>query len=320
MLLGSSHAFISCKVVPYPLFAFHGSGSGSGQGNGNEKEKGIIIMNPTHSYTDTRQNQNQHQNQRKKNKVNKLCCDWVRGSTSITHGFCAHNVEESAMATGMTPPPPFQETPLHLFKRGNEEEQFNINTIDNIRSNSELVSLEEEIGEKELKRRIRISQANKGKLPWNKGRKHSPETIARIKERTKQAMQNPKIRQKLSLVQSMRPDRKKNKESLRAAFRRGWEVRRQRLFLQEACLIDWKESIAGTARKGGDDEDELHWDSYEVLKTIMQQKWLQAVAMKKAMEKESRRISSSKSDEHKLKISEAIKAKWADPVRALVKY
>jgi len=45
----------------------------------------------------------------------------------------------------------------------------------------------------------------------------------------------------------------------------------------------------------------------------MQQKWLQAVAMKKAMEKKPQRISSCKSAEHKLKISEAIKAKWADP-------
>jgi len=81
-----------------------------------------------------------------------------------------------------------------------------------------------------------------------------------------------------------RKNGKKTKESIRAAFKRGWEGRRQRLFLQEACFIDWKESIAEAARRGGDDEDELRWDSYEVLKKIMQQKWLQAVAMKKAME------------------------------------
>ncbi|KAI9119844.1 hypothetical protein K1719_009233, partial [Acacia pycnantha] len=31
-----------------------------------------------------------------------------------------------------------------------------------------------------------------GGIPWNKGRKHSPETLQKIKERTRLAMQNPK--------------------------------------------------------------------------------------------------------------------------------
>lgn len=310
MQLGSSCAFISCKVVPYPLFALHGNGSASGKGN--VKEKGIIFTNPTHSYTDTHQNQNQHQNQKKKeSKLKKLSCDWRRGSTSITPACCIHNAAESAVVTAMPSSPSIQEASLLLLKRGNEEEQLNINIIDTVHNNSELVTLEEEIHEKERKRRKKISQANRGKMPWNKGRKHSPETIARIKERTKLALQNPKIRQKLSLVR--RSESKKTKESIHATFRRGWEGRRQRLFLQEACLNDWKESIAEAARRGGDDEDELRWDSYEVLKKIMQQKWLQDVAMKVAMEKKLQQISACKSAEHKLKISEAIKAKWADP-------
>lgn len=312
MQLGSSCAFISCKVVPYPLFALHGNGSASGKGKGKGKEKGeekgIIFMNPTQSYTDTHQNQNQ---KKKESKLKKLCCDWRRGSTSITPACCIHIAAESAVVTALPSSPSIQEASLLLLKRGNEEEQLNINIIDTVHNNSELVTLEEEIQEKERKRRKKISQANRGKVPWNKGRKHSPETIARIKERTKLALQNPKIRQKLSLVR--RSESKKTKESIRATFRRGWEGRRQRLFLQEACLNDWKESIAEAARRGGDDEDELRWDSYEVLKKTMQKKWLQDVAMKVAVEKKLQQISACKSAEHKLKISEAIKAKWADP-------
>uniref|UniRef100_A0A2P2JM63 Nuclease associated modular domain-containing protein n=1 Tax=Rhizophora mucronata TaxID=61149 RepID=A0A2P2JM63_RHIMU len=42
-------------------------------------------------------------------------------------------------------------------------------------------------------RRGRISKGNKGNIPWNKGRKHSAETLQRIRERTKLAMQNPKV-------------------------------------------------------------------------------------------------------------------------------
>lgn len=312
MQLGSSCAFISCKVVPYPLFALHGNGSASGKGKGKGKEKGeekgIIFMNPTQSYTDTHQNQNQ---KKKESKLKKLCCDWRRGSTSITPACCIHIAAESAVVTALPSSPSIQEASLLLLKRGNEEEQLNINIIDTVHNNSELVTLEEEIQEKERKRRKKISQANRGKVPWNKGRKHSPETIARIKERTKLALQNPKIRQKLSLVR--RSESKKTKESIRATFRRGWEGRRQRLFLQEACSNDWKESIAEAARRGGDDEDELRWDSYEVLKKTMQKKWLQDVAMKVAVEKKLQQISACKSAEHKLKISEAIKAKWADP-------
>uniref|UniRef100_A0A7N0T2U3 Nuclease associated modular domain-containing protein n=1 Tax=Kalanchoe fedtschenkoi TaxID=63787 RepID=A0A7N0T2U3_KALFE len=50
-----------------------------------------------------------------------------------------------------------------------------------------------ELEQKERLRRERISKANKGNSPWNKGRKHSPETIQKIRERTRLAMQDPKV-------------------------------------------------------------------------------------------------------------------------------
>jgi hypothetical protein len=81
---------------------------------------------------------------------------------------------------------------------------------------------QKQLDEAELLRRKRISNANAGKVPWNKGRKHSAgkwadeklgmcafsacgwskcagycasptETIAKIKERTKQAMLRPEV-------------------------------------------------------------------------------------------------------------------------------
>lgn len=52
---------------------------------------------------------------------------------------------------------------------------------------------ERPLDESEKLRRLRISKANKGKTPWNKGRKHSPETLLKIRERTLIAMQNPKV-------------------------------------------------------------------------------------------------------------------------------
>lgn len=89
------------------------------------------------------------------------------------------------------------------------------------------VSTEFDLDDKEKLRRMRISKANKGNTPWNKGRKHTPgtylhsilfflvakpfssflllfkyyfplsklcaETVQRIKERTRLAMQDPKV-------------------------------------------------------------------------------------------------------------------------------
>jgi hypothetical protein len=47
---------------------------------------------------------------------------------------------------------------------------------------------------KEEERRRKIGLANKGKVPWNKGRKHSEDTRRRIKQRTIEALTNPKVK------------------------------------------------------------------------------------------------------------------------------
>lgn len=47
---------------------------------------------------------------------------------------------------------------------------------------------------KERERRRKIGEANKGKVPWNVGRKHSEETRKRIKQRTIEALRDPKVK------------------------------------------------------------------------------------------------------------------------------
>ena len=81
--------------------------------------------------------------------------------------------------------------------------------------------------DREKLRRLRISKANKGNTPWNKGRKHTPgtfysflffsfllififslsmsppETLQKIKERTRLAMQNPKVMSCKNILMSL---------------------------------------------------------------------------------------------------------------------
>lgn len=75
-----------------------------------------------------------------------------------------------------------------------------------------------DLNEHERQRRLKISQANKGRTPWNKGRRHPPETIARIKEATKQAMQRADVRERLQ-----KANEKREPHSNEAKVqRRGW--------------------------------------------------------------------------------------------------
>uniref|UniRef100_A0A6M2F2D9 Nuclease associated modular domain-containing protein n=1 Tax=Populus davidiana TaxID=266767 RepID=A0A6M2F2D9_9ROSI len=75
--------------------------------------------------------------------------------------------------------------------RGNEQLGANSDTL-----TAQVESLREDsmtLDDREKLRRKRISKANKGNTPWNKGRKHSPETLQKIRERTRLAMQDPKV-------------------------------------------------------------------------------------------------------------------------------
>ncbi|CAK9147947.1 unnamed protein product [Ilex paraguariensis] len=70
-------------------------------------------------------------------------------------------------------------------KTSNEETQ-----LDSIPNTKESFNFEDL---KESQRRRKIGLANKGKVPWNKGKRHSAETRERIRPRTKEAMKDPKV-------------------------------------------------------------------------------------------------------------------------------
>ncbi|KAK1308451.1 hypothetical protein QJS10_CPA09g00024 [Acorus calamus] len=167
------------------------------------------------------------------------------------------------------------------------------------------------LDDKEKLRRLRISKANKGNVPWNKGRKHSAETLQRIRERTKLAMQDPKVKMKLVNLGHAQTDETRIK--IGVGVREGWQRRRERLMVQERCCFEWQNTIAEACRRGFLGENELHWDSYEVLDKQLENEWLESIERRKSSPRPKGSKRAPKSLEQRRKISEAISAKWADP-------
>ncbi|CAL0303740.1 unnamed protein product [Lupinus luteus] len=126
-----------------------------------------------------------------------------------------------------------------------------------------LKSLSEEVL-KERIRRMRIGLANKGKVPWNKGRKHTAETRERIRKRTLEALRSPEVRKKMAEHPHAHSDQIKAKISY--SLRRVWQERLKSKRLEEKLLRSWEQSIANAARKGESGQEELDWDSYDKIK------------------------------------------------------
>ncbi|XP_043719933.1 uncharacterized protein LOC122667634 isoform X2 [Telopea speciosissima] len=166
------------------------------------------------------------------------------------------------------------------------------------------------LDERERLRRMRISKANKGNVPWNKGRKHSAETLRRIKERTKLAMQDPKVKMKLTNLGHAQSEETRMK--IGVGVRIGWQRRREKLLVQETCNFEWQNLIAEASREGYSGEEELHWDSYRLLDEKLAQEWLESIEQRKQTPRPKGSKRAPKSLEQRRKISEAISAKWAD--------
>ncbi|XP_059277186.1 uncharacterized protein LOC132031294 isoform X1 [Lycium ferocissimum] len=148
----------------------------------------------------------------------------------------------------------------------------------------------------EVERRRKIGLANRGKVPWNKGRKHSPETREKIRQRTKEALSDPKVRRKMS--ECPRSLSNQTKIRIRAALRKLWGERLKWKRSREKFFQSWAESIANAAKVGGTDQEELEWDSYDKIKGEIALEQLQRAA-EKAKAKEMARIRAERAAQRK---------------------
>eukprot|EP00850_Spirogloea_muscicola_P005200 SM000023S07656 [mRNA] locus=s23:722947:726349:+ [translate_table: standard] len=181
---------------------------------------------------------------------------------------------------------------------------------------------------RERRRRERISAANKGKTPWNKGIHHSEgpprpcpqgtrfctefdevqehgsqETKAKIRERTKLAMSNPE----------------ETRDKIKQTMRRVWELKKRAIADKNALLAEWKEHVALAAKIGGAGDEELEWPvsrsslrgarkgaAWEEVEQLPEKETPTKAPSGRAAKRGPRTL------EHRLRISEAIKAKWAN--------
>ncbi|KAI4374674.1 hypothetical protein MLD38_012641 [Melastoma candidum] len=120
------------------------------------------------------------------------------------------------------------------------------------------------LASKEMERRRKIGLANKGKVPWNVGIKHSEATRERIRQRTIQALRNPKVKKKIA--EHPRTLSVDTKAKISSSQRRRWRERWKQKQLAEKFFASWTEKIARMAKIGWKDEGNLEWDSYEKIK------------------------------------------------------
>ena len=88
--------------------------------------------------------------------------------------------------------------------------------------------------ELERMRRQKIGDANRGRVPWNKGKTHSEETRRRIAESTRRAMARPEVRAKIALAKkSKEPVSVDTKKKIGEGVRAWWRMQREELAEEE---------------------------------------------------------------------------------------
>lgn len=86
--------------------------------------------------------------------------------------------------------------------------------------------------------------------------------------------------------------------------------------MQENCCYEWQNLIAEASRQGYDGEEELQWDSYKILDGQLKEEYKKSIEQRKIMRRPKGSKRAPKSLEQRRKISQAISAKWNDPVSA----
>ena len=137
------------------------------------------------------------------------------------------------------------------------------------------------VSEKEMLRREKISKANRGKVPWNKGRNMSEEMKAKISQRTYEAMQRPEVKARMKKANQNRAPhseevRKRIREVLRERAQKARIViaEQSNLILKSMSVSDLEEErLISVHPKALDTIGRLAWRVLHRDFELMHEKW-----------------------------------------------
>ena len=192
----------------------------------------------------------------------------------------------------------------------------------------------------ELDRRAKIGAANKGKSAWNKGKHHSPETIAKIKASTARAMRDPAVKRrmreaaaktfhsattKMKIRRTVRDTAHRKMEARNRAKSQELGPRRGKVgmvsigtYARRVSSVQ-RLSFGVWGKHAMDESERRRKEELRALKKIEREEKKRAAREARLAEKAAKGVTArttrgvAKSPEHKAAISAALKAKWADP-------
>ncbi|CAK7327692.1 unnamed protein product [Dovyalis caffra] len=151
------------------------------------------------------------------------------------------------------------------------------------------------------RRKRKKKHANKGRIPWNKGRKHTAETCALIKKRTIEALTNPQVRKKMS--GHPRAHSAVIRAKISSSLKQLWGKRLKWKRLRERFFLSWSKSIARAAKEGAIDQQELDWDGYDKIKEEITLRQLQGTIEKTKAEEIAKRTVEREAKEREEKMA-----------------
>ncbi|XP_020598294.1 uncharacterized protein LOC110037899 isoform X2 [Phalaenopsis equestris] len=171
--------------------------------------------------------------------------------------------------------PLMKDSSFQKLKKLNDSSEKSLEYISQIDdcSNSIRSKISVGVSDKERERRGKIGLANRGRTPWNKGRKHNEETRMIIKKRTIEALKDPKVRKKMADRPHSHSDQSKARIS--SSLKRFWYESLKHKRLQDKLYFSWARYIAEAAKQGSNDERELDWDSYQKIKADINFRYIQ---------------------------------------------
>ena len=115
----------------------------------------------------------------------------------------------------------------------------------------------ENVGDKERTRRMKISAANRGRTPWNKGRSLPESVREKIRQRTFEAMQRPDVRARMAEANQHRPPhRQEVKDRIRSVLKERVAEAKSIISLEASkILVAMAESSDPVERSMAEQED-----------------------------------------------------------------